>query len=133
MTVKGLAHEDASATHHGHNNGHEAGHGSLRGYVIGFTLSVVLTAVPFWIVMGNLLDSKLMTVAAIMLFGTAQIVVHMIYFLHMNAKAEGGWMIMALIFTIIIVAIALVGSLWVMYHLNTNMMPMSPEQMKNMP
>ena len=31
--------------------------------------------------------------------------------------------VLALIFTVIVVVIALSGSLWVMYHLNTNMMP----------
>ena len=36
-------------------------------------------------------------------------------------------------FTGIIILIALVGSLWVMHHLNTNMMPMSPEQMRVAP
>ena len=52
-----------------------------------------------------------------------QIVVHMIYFLHMDAPSEGGWTLMALIFTLVLVVITLTGSLWVMYHLNTNMMP----------
>jgi cytochrome o ubiquinol oxidase operon protein cyoD len=52
-----------------------------------------------------------------------QIVVHMIYFLHMSPKSESGWTLMALVFTLIIVVIALSGSLWVMYHLNVNMMP----------
>ncbi|MET3827044.1 heme/copper-type cytochrome/quinol oxidase subunit 4 [Sphingomonas sp. PvP055] len=47
----------------------------------------------------------------------------MIFFLHMNRRAEGGWSMMALIFTIVIVGIALSGSLWVMYHMNANMMP----------
>ncbi|WP_414884843.1 cytochrome o ubiquinol/quinol oxidase subunit IV, partial [Sphingomonas sp. Leaf412] len=46
-----------------------------------------------------------------------------IYFLHMNTKSEGGWTMMALIFTVIVVVIALTGSLWVMYHMNQNMMP----------
>jgi cytochrome o ubiquinol oxidase operon protein cyoD len=40
---------------------------------------------------------------------------------------------MALIFTIVLIAIALSGSLWVMYHLTTNMMPISPQEMKQMP
>jgi cytochrome o ubiquinol oxidase operon protein cyoD len=40
---------------------------------------------------------------------------------------------MALIFTLVFVAITLTGSIWVMYHLNTNMMPMSPAAMRNMP
>ena len=52
-----------------------------------------------------------------------QIVVHMIYFLHMNTKSEGGWTMMALVFTAVLVVITLSGSIWVMYHMNTNMMP----------
>jgi cytochrome o ubiquinol oxidase operon protein cyoD len=58
-----------------------------------------------------------------MAFAVVQIVVHMVFFLHMNGRSEGGWTMLALIFTIILVVIALTGSLWVMYHLNTNMMP----------
>ena len=52
-----------------------------------------------------------------------QIVVHMSYFLHMDAKGEGGWNLLALIFTLVLVVITLAGSIWVMYHLNVNMMP----------
>jgi len=36
---------------------------------------------------------------------------------------------LALIFTLVIVAIAIAGSLWVMYHLNTNMMPQMDHEM----
>ena len=61
-----------------------------------------------------------------------QIVVHMIFFLHMNTRSEGGWSMLALIFTVIIVVIAVSGSLWVMHHLNTNMMPTSHD-MSQMP
>ena len=99
----------------------------------GFALSVVLTAIPFWLVMAGVFASPLVTAVLVMAIGAIQIVVHMVFFLHMNPRSEGGWTMMALIFTIIIVAIALSGSLWVMHHLNTNMMPMSPEMMKNMP
>lgn len=105
---------------------HAAGqaHGSLKSYLIGFGLSVVLTAIPFWLVMSDVLGNKPLTGIVIMAFAAAQIVVHMIYFLHMNSRAEQGWIMMALIFTIVMVVIALSGSLWVMYHLNVNMMPM---------
>lgn len=126
-------HESAHNTHHGHSHGHEAAHGSFKSYMTGFVLSVILTAIPFWLVMNNVIDSKAATAIVVMGLGAVQIVVHMIYFLHMNTKSEGGWTMLALIFTIIIVAIALSGSLWVMHHLNTNMMPMNPEMMKNMP
>ena len=59
------------------------------------------------------------------LFAAAQIVVHMIFFLHMNSKSEGGWNMLALLFTVMLVVIVLSGSLWVMHHLNANMMPMA--------
>jgi cytochrome o ubiquinol oxidase operon protein cyoD len=68
-----------------------------------------------------------------MIFAAVQIVVHMIYFLHMTGKSEGGWTIMALIFTVVMIGIAFRGTLWVMYHLSTNLMPMSPSDMRQIP
>jgi len=112
----------------------DAGHpqGTLRGYVTGFVLAAVLTAIPFWLVMSDIFDNKTITALTIMAFAAAQIVVHMIYFLHMNPRSEGGWTLMALGFTIIVVVITLSGSLWVMYHLNTNMM-LTPHEMSQTP
>lgn len=124
----------ARANDHAHEPAHDGhSHGSMRDYVTGFVLSVILTVIPFWLVMGEVLESRVWTVALIMLFGAVQIVVHMVYFLHMNRKSEGGWILSSLLFTGIIIVIALAGSLWVMHHLNTNMMPMSPEQMRVAP
>lgn len=118
-----MSHESASDVHHAHSNGHEAGHGSFKGYMIGFLLSVVLTAIPFWLVMAGVLESKLLTAVLVMGIGVVQIFVHMVYFLHMNTKSEGGWNLLALVFTAVLVIIVLSGSLWVMHHLNDNMMP----------
>jgi cytochrome o ubiquinol oxidase operon protein cyoD len=112
---------------HGH---HDGGHApsTLKGYMTGFVLSVILTAIPFWLVMGDVFASSSTTALVILGFAAVQIVVHMVYFLHMNTKSEGGWTMLALIFTIMLVVITLSGSLWVMYHLNNNMMPgMMPE------
>ncbi|HEX7792032.1 MAG TPA: cytochrome o ubiquinol oxidase subunit IV [Afipia sp.] len=113
---------DTHAGHGEHIGADGEPHGSLRSYLIGFGLSVVLTAIPFYLVMSGVLDKQL-TGFVIMGFAAAQIVVHMIFFLHMSARSESGWTMMALIFTIVIVIITLSGSLWVMYHLNVNMMP----------
>ena len=124
------AHTHGHGDSHGHGDGHA--HGSLKGYLIGFGLSVVLTAIPFWLVMTGALDSKAATAVSVMAFAAVQIVVHMVYFLHMNARSEGGWSLMALIFTIVIVVIALSGSLWVMYHLTENMAP-TMQDMSQMP
>lgn len=114
-----------------HAHGHEAhahtggGHGSMKGYLTGFALSVILTVIPFWLVMGDVLDNALITTLVILALGGVQMVVHLVYFLHMSTHSEGGWTFLAMIFTITLVAIMLSGSVWVMYHLNNNMMPMT--------
>lgn len=127
---------DAAHPHEGaHDAGHEdegaAYHATYKGYLTGFALSVLLTALPFWLVMGKVLPSPALTSAAVLLFAAVQVVVHMLYFLHLNAKVEQGWSLLALIFTGVLVVIMLAGSVWVMHHLNTNMMPV--HEMKNLP
>ena len=124
------AHTGHSEVLHDHD---ESGHGTLKGYLTGFILSVVLTAIPFWLVMGHVFENSQLTAILVMALGAVQIVVHMVYFLHMNTKSEGGWTVLALIFTMVILVIVLAGSMWVMYHMNTNMMPMSPGDMRTMP
>jgi cytochrome o ubiquinol oxidase subunit IV len=114
------------AAHEGHRS--YGAHGTFRGYITGFVLSVVLTAIPFWLVMGDILNDTLKTSIVIMAMAAVQIVVHMIYFLHMNTKSEGGWTFLALAFTLTLVVITLAGSIWVMYHMDQNMMPMSPHE-----
>lgn len=102
--------------------GASAGPATLRGYLTGFVLSVLLTAIPFWLVMAGP-AAKPLTVALLVGFAVAQIIVHMVCFLHMTTRAEEGWSLTALVFTLIVVVITLAGSVWVMYHLNANMMP----------
>jgi cytochrome o ubiquinol oxidase operon protein cyoD len=121
MSAHDIAHHDA---HHGHGDHGEAHgpHATLRGYLTGFLLSVLLTAVPFWLVMAGPFAAGT-TVAIVVAFALAQILVHMVFFLHMDGKSEGGWTLLAAIFTIVLVVITIAGSLWVMYHMNANMMP----------
>ena len=126
---------DETAAHghddHGHHDDHGgAPHSTFKGYMTGFVLSVILTAIPFWLVMGKVFDKSSTTAMVILAFAAVQIVVHMIYFLHMNTTSDGGWSMMALIFTVIMVVIAMTGSLWVMHHLNGNMMPLHDMSMR---
>jgi cytochrome o ubiquinol oxidase subunit IV len=118
------AHASSDAAHDGHGSAHQT-HITLDGYLIGFGLSVILTAIPFGLVMSGVLESKTATALAITILAVAQIVVHMVYFLHLDARSEAGWNMMALIFTAVILIIALSGSLWIMYHLKVNMAPMN--------
>ena len=111
-----------------------AGHGSKQSYLVGFALSAVLTAIPFWLVMTNALASPGWTAAAVVVFAVLQILVHTLCFLHVNTQAEGGWTMIAYLFTGVILIITIAGSLWIMYHLNTNMMPgMMSGQASNSP
>jgi cytochrome o ubiquinol oxidase operon protein cyoD len=117
---------DHSGSHHCddlHGHGDEHGHGSMRSYMLGFALSVVLTVIPFWLVMTGVLRDPQVTAVIIAAMAVAQIVVHTICFLHVNSHGEGGWTLMAYLFTAVLVLITIGGSLWIMYHLNTNMMP----------
>ena len=121
-----LSSDAAHDAHHGHHDHHDDDgipHVSAREYLTGFVLSLVLTAIPFALVMGKGVQNSTALAVVLLAFAAVQIVVHMVYFLHMNARSEGGWNLLALVFTAVLVVIVLSGSLWVMHHLNSNMMP----------
>ncbi len=126
---------DAHAAHGGHDSDHgdHGPHSTFKGYMTGFVLAVILTAIPFMLVMGKVFDKSSVTGLVILGLAAVQMVVHMIYFLHMDTKSQGGWSLLALVFTLVLVVITLSGSIWVMYHLNQNMMPATMQEMKNMP
>ena len=130
------AHNDTpahGADDHGHGHDGGAAHSTLGGYMTGFVLSVILTAIPFWLVMAKVFSNPTVTTFIILGFAIVQIYVHMVFFLHMTSHAEGGWTWMSLIFMVVLVVITLSGSMWVMYHLKTNMTLPSPEQLRNIP
>lgn len=116
-------HDDHAHDHHGHDDGP---HSTFSGYMWGFVLSIILTAIPFWLVMTNVITNRSVAVLVLGAFAAVQIIVHMVFFLHMNGKIEGGWTMLSTIFTVVFVAIAIAGTLWVMFHMNVNMMPMHP-------
>ena len=100
--------------------------GSLRSYLTGFALAAILTVIPFWLVMGHVLENHWLTTFIVLGLAVVQIAVHVFYFLHLNTRSEGGWNMMAFLLTVILVVILLIASIWVMYNENANMMPMSP-------
>ena len=118
------AHDNHAAHGHDDHHDHDDGpHSSFSGYMIGFFLSIILTAIPFAVVMGDVFESRNTTILVVTFFAVVQILVHMVYFLHMNGKVEGGWTLLSTIFTVVFLGIILAGTLWVMYHMNANMMP----------
>lgn len=123
-------HTTHAPAHHGHDEQHHGGdsgpHSTFSGYMMGFVLSIVLTAIPFWLVMAKVIADRNTAVLVLGGFAVVQILVHMVFFLHMNGKVEGGWTLLSTIFTVVFVAIAISGTLWVMFHMNANMMPEHP-------
>jgi len=106
----------ASNQHHEeHGHDHDDVHVTRSEYVTGFILAVILTVIPFGLVMGSVIENR--ATAALILGVLAA--VH----LHMNGKMQGGWTLLSTLFTIIFVAVTLAGTLWVMFHMNDNMMP----------
>ncbi|MBT9385001.1 cytochrome o ubiquinol oxidase subunit IV [Pseudooceanicola sp. CBS1P-1] len=104
-------------------------HGTMGKLMMGFAMSIILTIIPFGIVMGDPAMSSNMKIGIIMGLGAIQIIVHLVYFLHLDTKGEGGWTMAATMLAIVILVIVMAGSLWVMHNMNENMMPM-PNDMK---
>lgn len=102
-------------------NSSGASRGSYRSYITGFILSIVLTALAFGVVMfGDF--SRWTILVVIFVAAIAQILVHLHYFLHLDTSSEARWNLLALLFTILIMALFVVGTLWIMYNLHYRMM-----------
>tara|TARA_B100000700_G_scaffold186591_1_gene205618 strand:- start:17147 stop:17479 length:333 start_codon:yes stop_codon:yes gene_type:complete len=96
-------------------------HGSVRSYVIGLIASLVLTVIPFALVMTGAF-STLTTVLTIVVTAVFQIAVQLVLFMHLNAKADEGWKLVALVFTVAILILIIGGSIWIMRELHANVM-----------
>src|SRR5262249_44540805 len=95
----------------------------IRGYVIGLALATLITVVAFFISGTSLVWQPSIPVALIVL-AIAQMGVHLVFFLHITTGAESFNNVLALAFGLLIVFLVLVGSLWIMTHLNHNVIPM---------
>jgi cytochrome o ubiquinol oxidase operon protein cyoD len=99
-----------------------AGAGSLTSYAVGFLLSLVLTAGAFALVIQGRGLPRGLVLPGITALAVAQILVHLRCFLHMDGSSAGRWNLMALIFTVLIMALFVVGTLWIMTDLDFRMM-----------
>jgi cytochrome o ubiquinol oxidase operon protein cyoD len=95
----------------------------LVGYLIGLGLSILLTGTSFFIAGTDLVWQPSIPVA-ICVLAIAQMGVHLVFFLHITTGADNTNNILALAFGLLIVFLVVGGSLWIMGHLNHNMMPM---------
>ena len=101
----------------------EADASSLFVYTIGLFLAVILTATSFWVANTSLLWAPGISIGLVVL-AIAQMGVHLVFFLHITTDPDNTNNILALAFGILIVALIIGGSLWIMNHLNDRLMPM---------
>jgi cytochrome o ubiquinol oxidase subunit IV len=95
----------------------------VRGYLVGFVLAALLTAVSFYITHSTLVWGPSIPIALSVL-AVAQMGVHLVFFLHMTSGPDNVNNLMALAFGLLIVMLLVFGSLWILSHLNHNMLPM---------
>jgi len=93
----------------------------LSSYIAGFALSLALTLAAYVIVTQNTYGKKGI-VAAVATLAMTQFIVQMLFFMHLGHESGPRWKLLALIFMAGVVLIIVVGSLWIMDHLDYNMM-----------
>ncbi|MDQ6880889.1 MAG: cytochrome o ubiquinol oxidase subunit IV [Pseudomonadota bacterium] len=123
---------DAAAAAARHENddlapGDEHAHGEITsgiiGYLVGFVLAVGLSILSFYIARSTLVWAPSIPIALSVL-ALAQMGVHLVFFLHITSGPDSVNNVLALAFGLLIVMLLVFGSLWIMFHLNHNMMPM---------
>jgi cytochrome o ubiquinol oxidase operon protein cyoD len=95
----------------------------VRSYALGLLLAVGLTAASFWVRGTDLVYGPGLAMALLVL-AVAQMGIHLIFFLHITTAPDNENNVLALAFGVLIVCLIVFGSLWVMEHLNHNMVPM---------
>jgi cytochrome o ubiquinol oxidase operon protein cyoD len=127
MTVSGpepRLNLEASSHHHDHAPGDEPEeHGHwVRNANLGLGFSIILTAAAFFLAGSNLIYGPAIPVALIVL-AIGQMGVHLVFFLHITTGPDNTNNVLALAFGILVVFLIVAGSIWIMDHLTSNMMP----------
>lgn len=96
-------------------------------YVVGLGLALLLTGISFWVASTSALWGPGVAVGLVVL-AIAQMGVHLVFFLHITSGPDNTNNVLALAFGVLIVFLVMVGTIWIMAHMNNNM-GVSPELM----
>jgi cytochrome o ubiquinol oxidase operon protein cyoD len=102
----------------------------IEAYLTGLALAALLTAASFYTVYTDLIWQPAIP-AALVALAVAQIGVHLVFFLHITTAPDNTNNVLALAFGVLIVALIIGGSVWIMEHMNTRMMP--PTELISLP
>lgn len=93
----------------------------LKNYLIGFVLALILTAIPFGVVWSGELPAEIALVI-VAVSAIIQVIVHLIFFLHLDFKSTPVENLLALAFAALLIFVMVGGSLWIMFNLHERMM-----------
>lgn len=99
-------------------------------YVVGLGLALLLTGISFWVASTTSIWGPGVATGLVVL-AIAQMGIHLVFFLHITTGPDNTNNVLALAFGVLIVFLVMVGTIWIMAHMNTNMGP-SPEMMNLM-
>jgi cytochrome o ubiquinol oxidase operon protein cyoD len=91
-------------------------------YIIGLALALILTGVSFWVASTGVLWGPGVATGLVVL-AIAQMGVHLVFFLHITSGPDNTNNVLALAFGVLIVFLVMIGTIWIMAHMNANMMP----------
>jgi cytochrome o ubiquinol oxidase operon protein cyoD len=91
-------------------------------YIVGLGLALLLTGVSFWVASTSVLWGPGVAVGLVVL-AIAQMGVHLVFFLHITSGPDNTNNVLALAFGVLIVFLVMIGTIWIMGHMNANMMP----------
>ncbi|HET9721415.1 MAG TPA: cytochrome o ubiquinol oxidase subunit IV [Candidatus Saccharimonadales bacterium] len=106
----------------------EAARGSLYTYLTGYILALLLTLLGYLMVRrhvtsGHVVFSHHLVMAVTGGLAIVQLVVQLVYFLHLNRESKPRWNLTVFAFMLLFLLIVVIGSLWIMHNLNYRMMP----------
>jgi cytochrome o ubiquinol oxidase subunit IV len=95
----------------------------VRSYLLGLALAIGLTIASFWIARTHIIYGPSVPVALVAL-AVAQMGIHLVFFLHITTAPDNTNNVLALALGVLIVFVLVFGTVWVMAHMNHNMMSM---------
>ena len=110
---------------------HETPRQLVMNYAVGLGLAVILTIASFCVCATHLVWPPAVAVAIIVL-AIAQMGVHLVFFLHISTGPDNTNNVLALAFGVMVVFLIVIGSVWIMSHLSSNMAPMDMHQLMDM-
>ncbi len=90
-------------------------------YCVGFGLSLTLTLAAYGFVTGHVFSGLALT-GVLAGLAIVQVLVQLLFFLHLRHEAEPRWKLLVFDFMLLIVAILVFGTLWIMNNLDYHAM-----------